>query len=742
MKKKYFKDLDIIRDLSCIAVLLYHLNILKGGYLAVCIFFVLSGYLACVSAFNKEKFSFLTYYKNRLLHVYLPLLIVVLSTITCVSLLSEINWISLKPETTSVLLGYNNFWQLNANLDYFARHINSPFMHFWYIGILLQFELIFPFVFIILKKLGDKTKKIVPCIIIGIITLLATVYFIMMTNSKDIMIVYYDTFSRIFSLLFGVTLGFINSYYKQLIPKKLNNNLANRIIFYMYIVILITLFITIDATSKLFPISMILTTIITCRLIDYGTVLNDEKMTIINKIIKFIASISYEVYLVQYPVIFLFQYMNINEYLKIGLIILITFIIGYVLHTCLDFKKYKKEVKYIPKYILSILLLMITLFGGYKFITTKDHTKEMQELEDLLGKNQEVMKQKQEEYLSKLKQEEDNWASILADLENDENKLKDIVTNLPIIGVGDSVMLGAVNDLYATFPNGYFDAKVSRTDYEANDILVNLKAMGMLGEPIIFNLGTNGQCGEYCRQQILQTIENRQVFWVTVTNDWEVNVNSDLTNFASKHDNVRIIDWNSISQGHYDYFVADGIHLTPVGRQAYAQAIYDSIYNMYLEEYNKKKDAIISKHEDQLKTKIGFYGNDLLLNAFKDIQENFSDAKYMIDSDLTYEKLIEEIKNEIEDKSLNHRIVFAFDNSLELSNEQYNEIIDLCKEHEIYIIKMNDKKIEVDNDLVTIINFYKEIKTNNNYLMADKVHLTQEGNKALSEIINKTLNNN
>ena len=67
-EKKYYKYLDLIRLISCIAVFLYHLNILKGGYLAVCTFFVLTGFLTCVSSFKKEKFSVLSYYKNRLLH--------------------------------------------------------------------------------------------------------------------------------------------------------------------------------------------------------------------------------------------------------------------------------------------------------------------------------------------------------------------------------------------------------------------------------------------------------------------------------------------------------------------------------------------------------------------------------------------------------------------------------------------------------------------------------------------------
>ena len=137
--KGYFKDIDYIRLIACLGVLFYHLNVLKGGFLAVCVFFVLSGYLSCISAFKKKKFSLKDYYKNKFIKLYIPLLLVVMLTIGVVSLIPSINWMNLKPETFSVLLGYNNFWQLNANLDYFAMHINSPFMHLWYIAILLQF---------------------------------------------------------------------------------------------------------------------------------------------------------------------------------------------------------------------------------------------------------------------------------------------------------------------------------------------------------------------------------------------------------------------------------------------------------------------------------------------------------------------------------------------------------------------------------------------------------------------------
>ena len=88
--KVYYKRIDLIRIFSCLAILLYHLNIIEGGYLAVCTFFVLSGYLTCVSAFKNERFSLKEYYVNKLKKIYLPLLIVVFMTIAVISFLPNI----------------------------------------------------------------------------------------------------------------------------------------------------------------------------------------------------------------------------------------------------------------------------------------------------------------------------------------------------------------------------------------------------------------------------------------------------------------------------------------------------------------------------------------------------------------------------------------------------------------------------------------------------------------------------
>lgn len=734
-RKKYYKDLDFIRVIACIAILMYHLNILKGGYLAVCTFLVLSGYLSCISASSKKKFSLKEYYINKLKRLYLPLLIVVFITIGIISLIPEINFFNLKSETTSIIFGYNNFWQLEANLDYFARHINSPFMHLWYIAILLQFDLIFPFIYLLFRKIGDKFNKSISCIGIAILSIIFSIYFGFSSVNNNMMFTYYNTFTRIFSLLFGMSLGFIQTHYNNIIFKKIKNS---KIIFYGYVVILILLFIFMDAKSSLLFIGILITTFISCRLIDYGTFDKKKNISGFDKVIKFISDMSYEIYLVQYPIIFLFQYIDMNMYLKLPIMIILVFMISYLLHIIINFNK--KEIRYkIFKYIVRGIVLGITFFGVYKYLMAPDNTKEMNKLREQMIKNQEMMKQRQKEYEINLREEENDWLKELENIKDGEDKIKNIVSDLSVVGIGDSVLLGATQYLYNRFPKGYFDGETSRTAWQVSGILQSLKNRDMLGNPIVLNLGANGDCSLSCKIDIIEMCEDRDIFWINVVNDNDVLVNDKLLSLAESYSNLHIIDWNSISRGHPEYFIADGIHLTDVGSEAYVKAIYEAIYQVYLERYNDKKKEIIKEHDEEIMNKITFYGNDILLYAFEDIKNNFSDANFNVDSEFSYEKLKVEIEKAISNKSMTGKIVFAFDSNMDMKIEEYQDLIRLCGDRVIYILSTDEKVINnllgIKNDNVIIIDMYKEIKNNSNYLMSDKIHLTDEGNKILSKII-------
>jgi len=738
MKKKiYYKDLDFIRLIACIAVLLYHLNILKGGYLAVCTFFVLSGYLSTISLFKKNDFNLFSYYSNRFKKIYLPLLIVVFISIAIVSLFCNDIWLNLKPETTSILFGYNNFWQINANLDYFARHINSPFMHLWYIAILIQFDFIFPFIYIIFKKIGEKTKKIIPCIILIILTTIFTIYFYKTSITNNIMITYYNTFSRIFSLLFGVSLGFIHSYYKNLIPKQ--KYITNRIIFYLYLLILFLLFIKIDSNSNLFSLAMIITTIISCRLIKYGTYINKESNSLFNKIINFFSNISYEIYLTQYPIIFLFSNININNYLKISIIIILTILISFIINFIIKDNKFKKF-----KILLASLILVISLYGLYIYVLAKNYTEEMNLLEKQLQDNEQILIQKQNEYEKKFNENKENFNILINDIENIEKNLNNIITNLSIIGIGDSIMLGTIDNLYQQFPNGYFDAQKSRTAWVVTSILKKLESKNILGEPILLGLGTNGDCPYEEKIKILNYVKDKKIFWINVSNDKNVRVNKELNELSKKYKNLYIIDWEKTSKNHKEYFVSDGIHLSSLGKEIYTKLIYDEIYKVYLEEILQKKEEIINNYEQETKNKISFYGNDILLNLLNYIQNDFNDSKFIINNEFNYNKLKDEIMKAKENNNLTNKIVFAFDENFVLKSDEYKELINLCLNNQIYIISTNKisntNLSDINYENVKKIHFYEKIKSNNNYLMADKIHLTDEANNELYNILKNTLN--
>lgn len=731
-KKKYYKELDLIRVIACIAILLYHLNILKGGYLAVCVFFVLSGYLSCLSAFKDKKFSLKEYYKKRLLKLYLPLLVVVFITIAVLSFFPNIEFLNIKPETRSIILGYNNFWQISANLDYFAHHVSSPFMHLWYIAILLQFDLVFPFIFLILRKIENKFNKIIPCVITLDASILFAIYFFIMALSSNMMVTYYNTATRVFSLLSGMFLGLIHANFKPFISKKMSKK---KEIFYTLIGILVFLFIFIDSKNILFSLSMILVTFITVVLIDFIANLKSKKLNKFDQAIKYLASMSYEIYLVQYPVIFIFQSFNLPAFFKIPIIIILTLLIAWFLNIVLN----KKETDHqLLKYFMQGLILVVTFFGIYKYATSLDYAKEMKKLEAELSHNQEVMNQKQKEHESKIIEEEENWQASLKDLEDGEKEIKKKVRNLSIVGIGDSIMLGAVDKLYSTFPNGYFDAEVSRTAWKANSILLNLKERNMLGNPIVFNLGINGVCSDDCHKDIMQTIGNREVFVVNISNNKYDKANTSLESFARRYSNVHIIDWKKASTNHPEYFFADKIHLTPLGQKAYAETIYNAIYQKYLDEYTAKKNATINAHNEEMKNKITFYGNDILLYAFDNIKNNFEDSKFNIDANYNYETIKNKIESEITNDTLTNKIVFVFDSSLKLSKDDYSNLINLCNNKTIYIVSTDKETTEnlqsINNDNVKVIDFSKTIQ-DNNYLSIDKIHLTEEGNIALSNIL-------
>lgn len=552
-------------------VLLYHLNILKGGFLAVCTFFVLTGYLSTVSALRNRNFKIGTYYKNRFKKIYVPLIVVVFITLIIIKI-SGINYINLKPEVSSIIFGYNNYWQLHANMDYFTRFVSSPFMHLWYIAILMQFELIFPIIFALFRKIDRIINKNISTIIVFILMIISIIYLYISSTNKDIMVVYYGTFTRLFSIVCGCFLGIMHAKYN------LNSAYIMRrykkLIFLLYSIFLIVLSIFVSSSSKYYAIFMIVTTFISMRLISYATI-NVGSHERRNKFINTLANMSYLIYLVQYPIIFFVDKLGIKGGLKVLIIILITMFASYILYKFINVKN--RYIRIIKNIIITILIII----GSIILISTKDYSKEIKELEDKLNKNSKITNKKNDEYIKK----EDVKEEVKEEVNIDE-----MVRNISVVGVGDSVLLGTADELYNRFPNGYFDGKVSRTIRGAEEVLINLKNEGRLADTLILALANNGDYSDRINDELMEIVGDREIYWVNAVGADDPEFNSRFEEYAKKYPNIHIVKWDEAAANHPEYFYADGIHVKGDGITAYVDTIYNAIYNEYSKKYKQQKN--------------------------------------------------------------------------------------------------------------------------------------------------------
>ena len=233
----------------------------------------------------------------------------------------------------------------------------------------------------------------------------------------------------------------------------------------------------------------------------------------------------------------------------------------------------------------------------------------------------------------------------------------------------------------------------------------------------------------------MQSIGDREVFWVNATNPDYDTFNPNLKKMAKEYSNIHIVDWVSVAEKHPEYLASDRVHVGGLGAKVYSQTIYETIYNYYLQELNKQKEEKIKEHEQLEKNKITFIGNDLLLNTFEYLQTNYSSSEFIINSNLSYTTLKHELEQRIGENTLTNNLVFIFDNTLILTKEEYQDIVRVCKDRNINIITTKNIPLK-EQDNLHIIDLTEELKKHENYLSPDRIHLSKEGNIYLVDLIN------
>jgi peptidoglycan/LPS O-acetylase OafA/YrhL len=152
----------------------------------------------------------------------------------------------------------------------------------------------------------------------------------------------------------------------------------------------------------------------------------------------------------------------------------------------------------------------------------------------------------------------------------------------PVSAVGDSVMLGAAEELGKTVPNlATIDAAVGFQAADAVAVLAARRDAGELGEVVVVHIGSNGI---YTAEQFDQTMRvlvgvRRVVFVnVNVPRAWEQPNNEVIAEGVARYpDRAVLADWYSASEGHPEYFVEDGVHLQIEGQKVYAHLISEQV---------------------------------------------------------------------------------------------------------------------------------------------------------------------
>ena len=160
-RKYYRKDLDILKGFAIIAVVLYHMGLCESGYLGVDIFFVISGFLITpkvVRVISEKKFRYFSFIEKRVARL-LPLLLIVMACCLIAGYLTMMpdDYENLSQSVVASSFFSNNILSLITSRDYWALLMEyKPLMHTWYIGILFEYYLVLPLIFLLVYRITNN----------------------------------------------------------------------------------------------------------------------------------------------------------------------------------------------------------------------------------------------------------------------------------------------------------------------------------------------------------------------------------------------------------------------------------------------------------------------------------------------------------------------------------------------------------------------------------------------------------
>ncbi|SFR31335.1 Peptidoglycan/LPS O-acetylase OafA/YrhL, contains acyltransferase and SGNH-hydrolase domains [Robiginitalea myxolifaciens] len=159
--RKYREDIDGLRAIAVLAVIIFHFGHLPAGYLGVDIFFVISGFLITGIIYKEHlsgKFSLKDFYLRRIKRIIpLVLFICTVALVLGIAFMLPDDLENLAQSVIATNFFNNNTLQILTTKNYWdVVNEFKPLMHTWSLGIEEQYYLVYPFLFLMLGRLNSK----------------------------------------------------------------------------------------------------------------------------------------------------------------------------------------------------------------------------------------------------------------------------------------------------------------------------------------------------------------------------------------------------------------------------------------------------------------------------------------------------------------------------------------------------------------------------------------------------------
>jgi len=206
---KYRPDIDGLRAVAVGCVVCFHAfpNLLKGGFVGVDVFFVISGFLISTIIFQgleDDRFSYVDFYSRRIRRIFPALAAVAVATLL-------LGWYVLLPDEFQMLgkhvaggAGFVSNLVLWGESGYFdAAAESKPLLHLWSLGIEEQFYLAWPLLLGLIWK--RKRGFFVVTLVVAAISFAIDIA----TIHTSPVAAFYSPLSRFWELMIGGALAYI-----------------------------------------------------------------------------------------------------------------------------------------------------------------------------------------------------------------------------------------------------------------------------------------------------------------------------------------------------------------------------------------------------------------------------------------------------------------------------------------------------------------------------------------------------